>query len=195
MAKLDQQKEESDSEVRAHLRKWAKVELGEIQVSAYVDGGNAVWEAISEDVYKYLGEPELCRNKDFDEVSTAQQGASMKVLGQVKQPIRLLFENYSEEFSITPLVIQGLSMPFNLSGVFLTKHGLDQKFSRGALAHGRTLIPLYPQPPVKTTSIEVLQEKEAEEIHGLYAVNQPSEYSQQYRVLAVKNPEIGRAHV
>ena len=106
-------------------------------------------DAISEEVYAMFGQPKLKINKEFSEVATAQAGASMQVIGQLAAPLPLLFEGCDEEFLVDPLVIKGLSMPFNISGVFLTRYGLDQKFGRGTLASGRKNVPLYSKPPVQ----------------------------------------------
>ena len=166
---MDCQRIETDSQLREHHRKWAKVSLGGNEVSGYVDGGNAVWDAISEEVYELLGRPELKENKEFSEVATAQAGASMRVIGQLATPLSLYFEGCEDEFQVDPLVIKGLSMPFNISGVFLTRYGLDQKFGRGTLATGRKNIPLYSKPPVQLKRISTMIEEE-EEDKGLYAL-------------------------
>ena len=167
---MDYQRTETDSQLREHHRKWAKVSLGGNEVSGYVDGGNAVWDAISEEVYEMLGRPELKENKEFSEVATAQAGASMRVIGQLATPLSLHFEGCEDEFQVDPLVIKGLSMPFNISGVFLTRYGLDQKFGRGTLATGRKDIPLYSKPPVQLKRISTMIEEEEEEDKGLYAL-------------------------
>ena len=167
---MDYVRTQTESELRDHHRKWAKVSLGGADVSGYVDGGNAVWDAISEEVYELLGRPELKENKEFSEVATAQAGASMRVVGQVATPLSLYFEGCEDEFRVDPLVIKGLSMPFNISGVFLTRYGLDQKFGRGTLANGRKHIPLYSKPPIQLKRISAMVNEEEEE-KGFYALN------------------------
>ena len=93
----------------------------------------------------------------------------MRVIGQLATPLSLHFEGCEDEFQVDPLVIKGLSMPFNISGVFLTRYGLDQKFGRGMLAIGRKNILLYSKPPVQLKRISTIIEEE-EEDKGLYAL-------------------------
>jgi hypothetical protein len=57
---------------------------------------------------------------------TAKEGASMRVLGEVTQPLPLQLGRISTCLKIWPVVVDGPSMPFNLAGPFLKEHKIDQ---------------------------------------------------------------------
>jgi hypothetical protein len=59
-------------------------------------------------------------------IGTAKDGASMRVLGEVTRPLPLQMGGISTCLKTRPVVVEGLSMPFNLAGPFLKKHNIDQ---------------------------------------------------------------------
>jgi hypothetical protein len=89
------------------------------------------------------------------EVSTANSGTGLKVVGELKTPIHLRFGGCSTRFKCCPVVLKGLSMPFNVSGPFLAQFGIDQLYSEGALLVQGKKIPLvaslYPAVNVEQT--------------------------------------------
>jgi hypothetical protein len=66
-------------------------------------------------------------------IGTAQDGASMRVLGEVIRPLPLQLGGISTCLKTRPVVVEGLSMPFNLAGPFLKKHKIDQIHSQDCI--------------------------------------------------------------
>jgi hypothetical protein len=66
-------------------------------------------------------------------IETAKDGASMKVLGEVTQPLPLQLGGISTCLKTRPVVVEGLSMQFNLAGPFLKKIGIDQIHSEDCI--------------------------------------------------------------
>jgi hypothetical protein len=66
-------------------------------------------------------------------IGTAQDGASMRVLGEVIRPLPLQLGGISTCLKTRPVVVEGLSMPFNLAGSFLKKHKIDQIHSEDCI--------------------------------------------------------------
>jgi hypothetical protein len=66
-------------------------------------------------------------------IGTAKDGASMRVLGEVTQPLPLQLGGISTCLKTRPVVVEGLLMPFNLAGLFLKKHGIDQSHSEDCI--------------------------------------------------------------
>jgi hypothetical protein len=78
----------------------------------------------------------------IQEVGTAKSGTGLKVVGELKTPIHLCFGGCATRFKCRPVVLEGLSMPFYLSGPFLAQFGIDQLHSEGALLVQGKKIPL-----------------------------------------------------
>jgi hypothetical protein len=109
--------------------------IGGVICKAMVDSGNLWKNLLSLDFLHQIG---LTRNNlqkvpGIQEVGTAMSGTGLKVLGELKNPIHLGFGGCATRFKCGPVVLEGLSMPFNLSGPFLAKFGIDQLHSEGAL--------------------------------------------------------------
>jgi hypothetical protein len=81
----------------------------------------------------WLTRDDLLEVPGIQEVGTAKSGTGLKVLGELKNPIHLRFGGCATRFKCRPVVLEGLSMPFNLSGPFLAQFGIDQLHSEGAL--------------------------------------------------------------
>jgi hypothetical protein len=100
-----------------------------------VYSGNVWHNAISKDfVFNQmkLTEADL-RPLPTKTIGTAKDGASMKVLGEVTRPLPLQLGGISTCLKTRPLVVEGLSMPFNLAGPFLKKHGINQIHSKDCI--------------------------------------------------------------
>jgi hypothetical protein len=80
-----------------------------------------------------LARDDLREVPGIQEVGTAKSGTGLKVLVELKTPIHLRFGGCATRFKCRPVVLEGLSMPFNLSGPFLAQFGIDQLHSEGAL--------------------------------------------------------------
>ena len=109
-----------------------------------IDSGNLWRCAISKDLMAAMGlsPSDLKPIPGLTQIGTAKEGASLGVLGLVKQPLRLKFNGNDTFFSCQPVVLEGLSMPFNISGPFLKEHSIDQLHSQDALLVCGQKIPL-----------------------------------------------------
>jgi hypothetical protein len=100
-----------------------------------VDSGNVWRNAISKDFalnQMKLTEADI-RPLSTKTIGTAQDGASMRVLGEVIRPLPLQLGGISTCLKTRPVVVEGLSMPFNLAGPFLKKHKIDQIHSQDCI--------------------------------------------------------------
>jgi hypothetical protein len=118
--------------------------IGGVICKAMVDSGNLWKNVLSLDFLHQLGltRDDLREVPGIQEVGTAKSGTGLKVLGELKTPIHLRFGECATRFKCRPVVLEGLSMPFNLSGPFLTQFGIDQLHSEGALLVQGKKIPM-----------------------------------------------------
>jgi hypothetical protein len=103
--------------------------------SALVDSGNIWPNAISKDFainHMKLTEAAI-RPLSTKTIGTAKDGASMRVLGEVTRPLPLQLGGISTCLKTRPVVVESLSMPFNLAGPFLKKHKIDQIHSEDCI--------------------------------------------------------------
>jgi hypothetical protein len=111
-----------------------------------VDSGNEWRTAISEEFAKALGYPRAkLRTISEKAVGTAKNGATIRILGEVPEPLRFHFEQGPSlgTFLMRPAVLESLSSPVNISGPFLHHHRIDQLHSRGALQVRGGLVPVH----------------------------------------------------
>jgi hypothetical protein len=118
--------------------------IGGVICKAMVDSGNLWKNVLSLDFLHQLG---LTRNDlqevpGIQQVGTAKSGTGLKVLGELKTPIHLRFGGCATRFKCRPVVLEGLSMPFYLSGPFLAQFGIEQLHSEGALLVQGKKIPM-----------------------------------------------------
>jgi hypothetical protein len=66
-------------------------------------------------------------------IGNAKDRASMRVLGEVARPLPLQLGGISTCLKTRLVVVEGLSMPFNLAGPFLKKHGINQIHSEDCI--------------------------------------------------------------
>jgi hypothetical protein len=118
--------------------------IGGVICKAIVDSGNLWKNVLSLDFLHQLGltRDDLREVPGIQEVGTAKSGTRMKVVGELKTPIHLRFGGCATLFKCCPVVLEGLSMPFNVSGLFLTQFRIDQLHSEGALLVQGRRIPL-----------------------------------------------------
>ena len=115
-----------------------------VECTAMVDSGNLWCNVINVRLLHHLGydindlEPLPGRKA----CGTAKEGAEMKVLGRLRQPIRLQLGDHRTKFRDRPVVLDGLSMSMNISGTFLQQHHIDQLHSKGMLRVQGHEIPL-----------------------------------------------------
>jgi hypothetical protein len=109
--------------------------IGGVICKAMVDSGNLWKNMLSLNFLHqlWLTRDDLLEVPGIQEVGTAKSGTGLKVLGELKNPIHLRFGGCATRFKCRPVVLEGLSMPFNLSGPFLAQFGIDQLHSEGAL--------------------------------------------------------------
>ena len=100
---------------------------GKIVTQALLDTGNLYRSAISEELYRKL--PERYRElKPLDKQTCPTANAAdvgMTVLGELKMKIPLQLANCKSEFTIKPVVLRGLSHPFNLGWDYMSKNCID----------------------------------------------------------------------
>jgi hypothetical protein len=109
--------------------------IGGVICKAMVDSGNLWKNMLSLNFLHqlWLTRDDLLEVPGIQEVGTAKSGTGLKVLGELKNPIHLRFGGCATRFKCRPVVLEGLSMPFNLSGPFLAQFGINQLHSEGAL--------------------------------------------------------------
>jgi hypothetical protein len=100
-----------------------------------VDSSNLWKNVLSLDFLLQLGltRDNLREVPGIQEVGTAKSGTVLKVGGELKSPIHLRFGRCATRFKCRPVILEGLSMPFNVSGPFVAQFGIDQLHSEGAL--------------------------------------------------------------
>jgi hypothetical protein len=115
--------------------KYLLIRINNYTCSALVDSGNVWRNAICKDFafnQMKLTKADI-RPLYTKTIGTAQDGASMRVLGEVIQPLPLQLGRISTCLKTRPVVVEGLSMPFNLAGPFLKKHKIDQIHSEDCI--------------------------------------------------------------
>ena len=122
-------------EFSENYRKYVPIKIKDKALSAFVDSGNTFSNCISLELLKELGLglSDLTPVKNIKSIGTAKAGTRLPVLGRLKSPIKLRFGGHPTLFKTKPVVIQGLAMPFNISGPFLQQFGIDQIHSQSAL--------------------------------------------------------------
>ena len=94
-----------------------------------LDTGNLFRPAISKELYLSLPpEDQVLTTGSLlvDRVPTAdEREAGLTVLGELARPLKVFLWKCKQSFSITPVVLDGLAMPFNLSYDFQKRNGLS----------------------------------------------------------------------
>ena len=119
---------------------------------ALLDSGNLCSNAISLKFAEQLGysREQIQPIESLTRVGTAKDGSSLPVCGVLPKPLRLQFGGHPTLFKTRPMVIDGLAMNINISGPYMSKVGLDQIHSKGALSVQGKLIPLLRPGPKRT---------------------------------------------
>ena len=114
-----------------------------VNCHALVDSGNLFDNVMSKELLFQIGLT-LADLEPVDQrsIGTAKEGAKLQVLGRVKKPLHLQMGRLPTRFKTRPVVLEGLSMPFNLSGPFLKQYGIDQLHSKDSLKVQGVCIPL-----------------------------------------------------
>ena len=122
------------------------VRVGGQEVRALVDSGNLFNNVMSAECAQRMGitSNQLAAPGKRASIGTAKKGANLRILGQLKKPIQLQFTP-ALGFPTRPIVLEGLSMDFNICGPFLKKHGIDQLHSEDCLRIQGHKIPLSPE--------------------------------------------------
>ena len=138
---------------RSAYKYFVPMMLQDTSAYALIDSGNT-WRCVcSEDFIHKLG----MTTRDLQglpgpkEVATAKEGVSLKILGEFRRPICFRLGHLRTLFRCVPVVLEGLSHEFNISGQFLNRYGIDQLHSRGTLRVQGQETPLLAQagPPPK----------------------------------------------
>ena len=124
------------SHKKGDYKYFVQLTVGKVQCRAMVDSGNLWRNVMSVGFLKQIGlslsdlQPVL----GAKQVGTAKAGSGLQILGELKTPISLMLGQGKTEFKCRPVVLEGLSMPFNISGPFLHENHIDQLHSEGALS-------------------------------------------------------------
>ncbi len=138
--------------------KFLPITIRNVATTALIDSGNLWRNAISEDFFRFLGLTKKdLRPIDQERVGTAKKSATLEVLGETRQYIRLFLGKLPVAFRFKPVVIKGLSMPINIGGPFLKKHNIDQLHSKNALRVQEHLVPLLSSHHFSPIPPEVIQ--------------------------------------
>jgi len=130
---------------KAYCR-YLPVRIGSQTCAALVDSGNLWRNVISLPFLHQLGLTlNDLRPLAIQKVATAKAGAALRVLGELKKAIHLNLGGLDTRLKTRPVVVEGLAMPFNLSGPFLKLHNIDQLHSRNAVRYQGREIPLCTQ--------------------------------------------------
>ena len=112
--------------------------LNGVPTFGFIDGGNRFAEVISPEMMRQIGLTTRDLEPTQRVVSTAKQGAHLKILGRVRSRIPLKFVGCSKTFFIRPYVVERLAMGFNISKPFLSKHNVDELHGENALCFDKT---------------------------------------------------------
>ena len=142
--------------VAGRYRYFVPIKVGGTACRAMVDSGNLWRNVMSTGFLKSMGleVKDLRKVAGADRVGTAKEGSGLKILGELKEPISITFGDGTTRFKCRPVVLEGLSMPFNISGPFLHANKIDQIHSEGALKVQGRRIPLI-------ASVGAVEEQEA----------------------------------
>lgn len=114
--------------------RYLPIRIGKTTCSALVDSGNLWRNVMSRKFFDQLGLTLAdVRKCNVRQVSTAKKGSHLKVVGELAKPIHINLGGLAVKFKTRPVIVEGLAMPFNVSGPFLKLHGIDQIHSRDCL--------------------------------------------------------------
>jgi hypothetical protein len=90
--------------------------IGGVICKAMVDSGSLWKNVLSLDFLHQLGltRDDLKEVPGIQEVGTAKSSTGLKVIGELKTPIHLRVGGFATHFKCRPVVLESLSMPFNL---------------------------------------------------------------------------------
>jgi hypothetical protein len=98
---------------------------------------------MSERLLKKLGMgPKDLQPLSFSKIQTAKMGASLEIMGELKQRIYLQLGGCETRFRCRPVVVRGLTHDLNLSGPFLRQNKIGQIHSRDAIKINGHEVPL-----------------------------------------------------
>ena len=119
-----------------------------VKCDALLDSGNLYRNVISTSFLHKLGfsTDSLVPVPGATDVGSAKHGASLKVLGQLPRKVALRFAGLARTVAVRPVVLDNLSMDFNIAGPFMKTAGIDQLHSRDCVSIQGTIIKLKSSP-------------------------------------------------
>lgn len=111
------------------------VTVNGVPCHALVDGGNTYHSILSSRYAKKIGVTDGdLRPVEEEEVFTANEGETLKIIGQLRKPLRMEIPAVTGlVICFRPVVIYGLSMDCNLSGPFLRAHAWTVRYGQGCV--------------------------------------------------------------
>ena len=139
-----------------------------------MDSGNSFGSCISEDFARLLNISDARIRQsmsDPSEISTAQVGKGLPVLGRLTTPITVYFGGQNHGIKFRPYVLRGLSMPINISADFMETHRIDILHSQKAVRVKGKTIPL--KDPTTKDQISALEKVEWDSFKAYVAEDTP----------------------
>ena len=140
-------KEERSSRYKAYVAAM----IDDVCTVGMVDSGNSFHTAISKELAERLGvrTEELKTVPGKEMVGTAEDGAQLKVLGQVRKRLTMRLSADSPTIVIKPFVLEGLAMPLNISGPLMELCDISIKVGK-YVSFKRHRIPMATRPAAET---------------------------------------------
>ena len=149
---------EEDGEVP---KQYLPVLVNGVECRGLVDSGNLWRTCINPEMMKAIGleRSDLRPLQRPVRVTTAKEGANLKVWGETKNFLHLSLGSSRTRFKFRPVVVERLAMPLNISARFLRKHHMDQLHSRNTIRVQNKEYPLFAsrKGETKLAAMELIQ--------------------------------------
>ncbi len=91
---------------------------------------------------RHLGIAEAKPIQPAPQVTTAQKGITVTMLGETPRPLKLMVQGMNKVYPFQPAIVKGLHTAINLSRPWLKTQGWDDLHSQGCLSIQGNRIPL-----------------------------------------------------
>jgi hypothetical protein len=120
------------------------VRINNTKADALIDCGNIWRSAISKKFFTSMGfsSSDITNIKGPTQLATANEDSFLTILGEPSTPLSLRTRNGTTTYTFLPIIIDGLSMPINISGPWMLKHNWDHIHSKSCLLIDGQLVPM-----------------------------------------------------